>query len=155
MTGRTLTGIVLLVLAQGVAGCGGPDPFPSPSPVPQSSLGGPRFSTLTGVTLYGVVFEVTPTGNAPIEGVAVYCEPCGEATHTFAYTDANGYYSFSGDLSSGGGVWLSAGHPTRLNVTKTGYELMDPDGTTGNPPWTWKNVTINGDTRFDIELVRR
>ena len=33
---------------------------------------------LSAYTLSGVVFEVTATGRTPIEGVAVYCELCGE-----------------------------------------------------------------------------
>ena len=46
-------------------------------------------------TLSGVVFERTPTGTEPIEGVEVYCDGCGSPYgHTFSYTDAQGFYSF-------------------------------------------------------------
>jgi Carboxypeptidase regulatory-like domain len=40
-------------------------------------------------TLSGVVYEVTPAGQAPIADVSVYCDSCGEFGHTFARTDAN------------------------------------------------------------------
>jgi hypothetical protein len=102
------------------------------------------------VTLSGVAYENTPAGRTPIEGVAVYCEPCGFETHTWAYTDANGFYSFFG-------VWLDA-RPTRIFARKEGF--TDPPGlprpTPPNPSGPgWREVRIDGDTRFDIELVRR
>ena len=105
---------------------------------------------MSEVTLSGLVYEVTPAGVIPIEGVAVYCEPCGVETHTWVYTDSNGFYSFFG-------VWLD-GVPTRLNVGKNGF--VDPPGlpqtTWPNPSGPgWREVKITGDTRFDIELVRR
>ena len=78
-------------------------------------------------TLSGVVFEITPTGNAGIEGVSVYCDSCGSPVgHTWATTDAEGFYSFS---------WSQNGvHP--LLVRKAGYEVVNPtrtfpDGTGG------------------------
>lgn len=162
MTNRTLTGIVLVMLAQGLAGCGGSSSSPAPltpSPVPPPAGPSPGFSyTLSGVTLSGFVYEVTPTGRAPIADVPVYCEPCGQITHTWAYTDANGFYRFPGDLAQGGGVWLSPGIVTQLHITKEGYQ--DPPGLPPlhGPVLTgsgWREVMINGDTRFDIELVRR
>jgi hypothetical protein len=77
------------------------------------------------------VYEVTPVGRVPIPDVAVYCELCGMETHSWAYTDANGL-------------------PTRLLVRQDGF--ADPPGLS-NPGW--REVRIDGDTRFDIELVRR
>jgi hypothetical protein len=58
------------------------------------------------------------------------------------------------------GVWTE-GRPTfpvRLLLRKTGYK--DPAGlppmTPGNPSGLgWREVVINGDTRFDAELVRQ
>jgi len=83
----------------------------------------------------------------PIAGARVYCELCGEGTHTFATADANGFYRFSGDLADGGGVWLSPGIRTPVLVLADGY--ADPPGLAG------RYVLINGDTRFDMQMVRR
>jgi hypothetical protein len=104
--------------------------------------------TLTGVSLSGTVFESTATGPMPIAGALVYCEPCGEITHTWATADANGFYSFSGDLTNSGGVWLSAGKLTPASARADGY--YDPSGLLGR-----REVLIVGDTRLDFELVRR
>lgn len=94
--------------------------------------------------LSGRVFEITASGRLPIEGVSVYCDSCGDPFgHTYAYTDANGLYWFG---------WTANG-ATPLIVGKNGYALA------GNPPAGpvegWIVVSVNGDTRFDIELVRR
>jgi hypothetical protein len=166
MRHRTLVLGPVLVLALGLGGCGGsdspatpltPSPLPPqavvPAPAPGSWLSG---HTLRGVSLSGVVYELTPTGPTPIAGAIVYCEPCGEETHTFATADDNGFYHFSGDLARGGGVWVAPGVPTPIVVGyyNPGYE--DPSGlpATRNGPG-WREVLIDGDTRFDIELVRR
>ena len=50
------------------------------------------------------------------------------------------------------------GFTNPLIVRKEGYD--DPTGLPprtwpGSPLLGWRDVTINGDTRFDIELVRR
>jgi len=84
----------------------------------------------------------------PIAGALVYCEPCGEITHTWATADANGSYSFSGDLANGGGIWLSAGKRTSGSARADGY--CDPSGLLGR-----REVLIIGDTRLDFQLVRR
>ena len=157
-TGRSLLrGSVLLVLACGLSGCGGSGSSATPlapSPVPTQAAPPPPSSgswlagyTLTGVSLSGVVYESTPAGAAPIAGALVYCELCGEETHTFATADANGFYSFSGDLANGGGVWLSAGIRTPVSVRADGYE--DPPALGG------RYVLINGDTRYDMQMIRR
>jgi hypothetical protein len=73
----------------------------------------------------------------------------------FAIADDNGFYHFSGDLATGGGVWLTPGVPTPIAVDYN-KEYEDPPGI---PPSRrgpgWRDVLIDGDTRFDIELVRR
>jgi hypothetical protein len=84
----------------------------------------------------------------PIAGASVYCELCGETTHTFATADANGFYSFPADLANGGGIWLSAGAVTPVLVRADGY--YDPSNRQGQ-----RSVSIVGDTRFDLELARR
>lgn len=138
--------------------CDGGSPFSSPTSPSATSPGArppapPPNATYTRVTLSGVVFDVTPTGRVPLGRVDVYCEACGEFGHKLAQTDTNGFYSFTE------GVWLSAGIPTALWVGKDGYQ--DPAGLPApHGPFTpsepgWREVTIDGDTRFDIELVRR
>ena len=172
---RTVGALVLVVLAQSVSSCGGPEVSPTPLPsvpirVPQQTPVAACISpetfygcayTRIGVSLSGMVYEVTETGPVGIAGVDVYCEACGLMTHTWATTDANGVYNFSGDLANGGGVWLSPGFLTAIGVEQTGYR--DPPGL---PPLRgplfhipsgpgWREVLIDGDTRLDIELVRR
>jgi hypothetical protein len=155
MTNRTLIRIVLSGLVLALGACNGSGSYPTapstPAPVPAPAVD-PFGYTLSDVTLSGVVFEETLNGRAPIEAVAVYCEPCGAETHTWAYTDSNGLYRFSG-------VWTNAGHfPTRISFGKNGY--VDPAGlpktTPPNPSGpSWREVVVNGDTRFDVQLVRQ
>jgi hypothetical protein len=160
MRHRTLFPGGVLVLALGL-GCGGPDSSPtplSPSPLPLPALApappASRFppGTLTGVSLSGVVYELTPTGRKPIARAIVYCELCSEETHALATADDNGFYHFSGDLATGGGVWLSPGVPTPILVGYLNPDFEDPPGL---PRPGWRDVHVDGDTRFDIELVRR
>ena len=148
----------VLVLCLGVGGCGTDSPATAltPSPLPQAVAPVPvPGHTLRAVSLSGVVYELTPSGRTPIAGAIVYCEPCGEETHTFATADDNGFYLFSGDLATGGGVWVAPGVATPIAV---GYnkDYEDPPGLPrmGHGPG-WREVSINGDTTFDIELVRR
>jgi hypothetical protein len=150
--------VLVLVLAAGLAACDGDSPQrpTAPSSVQQtpdgaSSPGGFPPGVFTNVTISGLVLELTATGRTPIEGVWVYCELCLESTHSWATTDANGFYSFSG-------VWNAGKFPTSLAVEKSGY--VDPPGlppvTAPNPAGAgWREVMVVGDTRFDIELVRR
>jgi hypothetical protein len=166
MRHRTLVRGGVLVLALGLGGCGGdssatpltPSPLPPQAVVPAPGPPASRFppGTLTGVSLSGVVYELTATGRTPIAGAVVYCELCGTETHTFAYADDNGFYHFSGDLARGGGVWVTPGVPIPILVGPYNKDYEDPPGlpAVGNGPG-WRAVLIDGDTRFDIELVRR
>jgi hypothetical protein len=102
---------------------------------------------LSDYTLSGVVFEVTATGETPIEGADVYCELCLAGTHSWALTDSNGFYSFTG-------VWTEPDVRTQLWFGKQGY--TDPAGV----PLVfnqsgWRQVSVTGDTRFDVQLVRK
>ena len=152
MNGRRAA-LIIFGVAVGLAGCNGATPLPpapsivQPPPPVQTSGGSP--GVLRDYTLSGVVFEMTPTGRMPIEGVEIYCEPCGAETHTWATTDANGFYSFAG-------VWNAGVAPISVFVSKDGYK--DPV-VVATPPNQlgpgWRDVIVNGDTRFDIELVRR
>ena len=155
MTNRTRAGLLTLVLTVGLGGCGGATPQPptGPSPVqqPPQVPGGFPPGVLSDYTLTGVVFEVTANGRTPIAGASVYCELCGTETHSWASTDSNGFYSFTG-------VWNAGVSATELRSVKDGYtDPAVPPGST--PPNTrgpgWRKVMVNGDTRFDIELARR
>jgi hypothetical protein len=96
-------------------------------------------------TLSGVVSEVTAAGSVPAEGVQLYCDSCGSPDgHTFTSSDANGFYTFA---------WARNGvHP--LLVWKDGYDVIDPMGRLADGTAV-KNATVDGDTRFDIQIVRR
>lgn len=96
-------------------------------------------------TLSGVVFEETSDGRAVVEGVEVYCDSCGEHGHTGTYTDADGFYTFSGVYA---GV-------TPLLLHKDGY--TDPPGELTRPlgDRLRRNPVVSGDTRFDIQIARR
>lgn len=159
---RMRTAIASLVLSQAVMGCASSPTAPSaPSTPSVTVVAGPTpaapVSALTDATLSGTVYELvdgSPVQRRGVEGVSVYCEPCGESTHNFANTDANGEYVFPR------GVWKDgrASFPIAIFVRKDGYG--DPPGlptpTPPNPSGPgWREVVINGDTRFDIELVRR
>ena len=109
----------------------------TPAPTPAAPLGVPN-------TLSGVVYEVAPTGRVPVQNVEVYCDSCGsEVGHTFAYTDAEGAYKFE---------WTYDG-THRLLVTKAGYRVLNP--TVMSNGWEARDAIVKGDTRFDIEMVRR
>ena len=149
MTKRVQLAVTLLIV-QLLPGCGARSssmpaaPSPVASSIPTMPLTPTGFSP--NITLSGFVSEVAQGVPVPIEGVSVYCEPCGEGTHTFAYTDSKGFYTFTG-------VW---GNQFSILVSKDGYQ--DPPGPVnkGRPSGPgWRDVTINGDTRFDIQLVRK
>jgi hypothetical protein len=90
------------------------------------------------------VFEATASGPIPIEGVQVYCDSCGPFGHTFLSTDANGFYIFP--------AVFNGDNP--IIVRKDGYG--DPPGLPPGPVSPgWRYVTVKGDTRFDVELIRR
>lgn len=158
MTIDMRAGVLILGFTAGAAGCdgGSPQPPTAPSTLQQApgEPGSPRGfppGVLTDATISGLVFELTATGRTPIEGVAVYCELCGESTHSWSVTDANGFYSFTG-------VWNAGKFPTSLGVEKTGYG--DPPGlpavTPPNPGGSgWREVMVVGHTRFDMELVKQ
>jgi len=84
-------------------------------------------------TLSGYLTEATATGPVPIEnaGVDRLNEEQGGWDHTT--TDKNGFYQLHG-LSDGS---------RKAIFTKDGYQKIEQD------------VPVKGDTRFDIELVRR
>lgn len=158
---RSRTWMACLLMVPGLSGCNGSTetpsaPGPSP-PVASRPPAGTGVSVLADATLSGTVYEVvadSPRQIVGIEDVSVYCEQCGESTHNFAYTDSNGHYVFPR------GVWTEGrpSFPVRIRVTKGGYQ--DPVGlpktTPPNPSGPgWREVLIDGDTQFDMELLRR
>jgi hypothetical protein len=152
----THTALLFLVLAAGMAGC---DSYSLPTPIVPSTVSSPPTPSMppdlahfmADAVLSGVVYELTPGGRVPVEGAGVYCEMCGEATHSWAETDASGFYSFTG-------VWDNHDFPMRIWIGKAGY--ADPAGlpqpTPPNPAGAgWREVMVKGDTQLDIELVRQ
>jgi hypothetical protein len=102
-----------------------PIPTPTPTPIP-SGLG----------TVSGVVFEVAPSGRVPVEGALV--------TGPWDYpvtTDSNGAFSLS--VCGDSPCVFHNGDPFVAYISKSGYQTVT------------KEVTINGDTQLDIQLVRR
>ena len=157
MTSLQLAVLALIPLV--LAGCGAepvrssvptaPSPTP-PVPTPPVSIPTARQPSpwppgvfTPNITLAGVVFEVVHDEEVPIEGAWVYCELCTQETHAGMYTDNKGVYSFKGVWVGDDAFWISA--------RKDGYR--DPPDTADWPGY--REVTINGDTRFSIQLARK
>lgn len=101
-----------------------------------------RVQRIVYYTLSGMAYEVTAAGRVPIEGVSLYCEVCTPPFgHTFETTDAYGLYSFS--QAPPGTAYLQV-------PGKEGYRYVGPADTGLGVP-----ITITGNTRFDVEFVRR
>ena len=145
-----------LMLTLGLAGCAGSDspatPF-TPSPQPTASAVPTPPTPTSDNVLSGVVFEVTSTGRTPVEGVTVYLLTCGAwncpsaATASYSVqTDKDGRYRidrvYSGDLNF---LWV------RNEV----YDLVNPMARGTCPDGCDRVVVVSGDTRLDIDLVRR
>jgi hypothetical protein len=126
---------------------------------PQNPLAGqtpaaqPPAAPGTLYTLSGLVFEVTSAGNRPIEGVEVYCEQCGPPLgHSGRFTDRNGAYSFDG----AGGV--AGPSSVELLVAKQGYILPRQPDQSGPSGLGWMGsvvVAVGGDTRYNIQIIRK
>ena len=152
---RRARAVPAVVLAAFLWGCGdgitaGPNaPTPTPAPSPSTPTPGPPEILYT---LSGVVFEMTGAGRVPVEGVEVYCEPCGRpGGHSARFTDGRGAYSFDGT----GGV--AAGSIPML-LSKRGYVLPGQPDQAGPDGLGWMgntSVQVSGDTRFDIQIVRK
>ena len=147
---------MVVLLVQMLASCGADGsrasvPTAPSLPTPPASVAAGRPFWPPGafdpnVTLAGEVFEIVQGREVPVEGAWVYCELCTEETHAGMYTDNKGAYAFAGVWDKF--FWIS--------VTKPGYQ--DPRGPTktGLPDGhVRRDVTINGDTRFNVELARK
>ncbi|MBA2260328.1 MAG: carboxypeptidase regulatory-like domain-containing protein [Acidobacteria bacterium] len=82
-------------------------------------------------TLSGIVAELTPAGPVPLSGVNVWRRVTTGARITT--TDKDGLYSIPGLIDA----------TDTFFVSKEGYQSHS------------QNLTMNGDTRFDVQLVRR
>ena len=154
---RSLT----LIFVVGLAACestGSPSPTAPASiqPLPTPRLNG-HGEYVVDVTLSGVVFEMTPAGRRPIEGVQFW-----SSEQAMGVTDAKGAFRIRP-------VWvcpcewapLAEAGMTSIQVNKEGYE--DPAGL---PPLFspyavpgvsngWRDVKISGDMWIEIELIKR
>lgn len=172
MTNRMHPGLVVLVLAAGLAGCEGASSrsptapsTPQPQQAPRPTGSGPDTYHVADVTVSGVVYEVTSRGRVPIEGVLVRSDWFHMFPTADVVTDSRGFFSFRPVWVCPCSLapWVDAGI-TAIWVDKDGYEapageptstFNDRPGTTARPDRRLRDVTVNGDTRFDIELVRR
>ena len=101
-----------------------------------------RVRTYPTSTLSGLVYEVVAGVRVPDRrGADLYCDGCGSPVgHTFVDTDADGLYSLS---------WVLPGVTYLQVIGKAGFRYQGPIHSLGIP------ITITGDTKFDIELIRR
>jgi len=85
-------------------------------------------------TLSGVVTEATATGLMPIENAEVWRVDEEQSGWDHNTTDKNGFYQLHG-LSDGS---------RQASFSKEGYQKIDQG-----------DVPVHGDTRFDVQLLRR
>jgi hypothetical protein len=113
---------------------------PTPTPAPRSTF-----------ALFGVVSEVTANGIVPVEGVLMDVASCdasarggcgGNGSTLRVTTNAQGAYIAEGVYPGPAGVW----------VDKPGFQLSEGVKVDGEGA---QSVMVQGDTRFDIRLVRR
>jgi hypothetical protein len=132
MYSSTLRWVAAVVMTLTVAACGdGSGTIPTATAPAPTQPTAPTPTPAPGSTfaLFGVVSEVTANGIVPVGGVQVEEYD----RHQFAMTDANGFYRILG---------VSAGR-SGVGFEKEGYESFR------------SAVTVNGDTRFDIQAIRR
>jgi len=113
---------------------------PTPTPAPRSTF-----------AVFGVVSEVTANGIVPVEGVGIQvmsCDPSvrdgcgGNGSILGVTTNGKGDYVVDGVYPGAAVVW----------VEKPGFQLPEGVKVDGEGAQT---VTVNGDTRLDVQLVRR
>lgn len=144
---RTLTTVAAVGLTVLMSACDGVGRSPvSPTSAIAASTPTPPPAPAVGGTLSGVVFELNAGLRVPVDGVQVYCDACGPDGHTLTLTDANGAYSLEGAPA---GV-------TQLLLSRAGYKLPHPGSVAPFSGWMGSiDAIVNGDTRFDIEIVRQ
>lgn len=146
MASRTPVTLLVLVLGAGLVGCDGsraPGPTAPSSGQPQPPPQPPRLTYL----LSGVVSEVTPDGSRPLAGVTLQILTCrGESRPdgmTTQVTEADGAYRVTEVCAGSAYVWAGKeGYANRaLPTSQCDGDCLE--------------VRITGDTRFDLEFVRR
>jgi hypothetical protein len=123
--------VVLGVLA---SACNGNSLPTAPSPTTPTAAPTPTMSGLG--TISGVIFEITPSGRVPVEGVYV----TGPWDYP-VFTDRNGSFSLSACGNSP--CLFHNGELFTAYVSKNGYQPAIVQ------------ATVNGDTQLDIQLMRR
>jgi|SoiMethySBSTD1v2_1073268.scaffolds.fasta_scaffold02798_9 hypothetical protein len=148
---RTRLGLAVL-LAGALIGCGGsgaptaPTPTAIAAPVPS-----PTPPRRTG-SLSGAITEITSTGSKAVEGVTIEQMSCdrvncgGDTIVQTVLTGSDGAYRFGG---------LYEGALNFVWISKEGYVPTGPAADRFTCEGCDRIVTITGDTRLDIELVRR
>lgn len=154
----TQRAIVVATLVATLTGCSTSQTMPtSPTrgPHPGPAVSGNPPYRVAEVTLSGHAFEMTPSGRRPIEGVAVL-----NGEGNWDTTDGEGFYSFAPlwVCPCPAQPWVPA-NMTFVWVEKTGY--TNPPGMPASVFGSTvgltgaRDVMIDGDTRFDIELIRK
>lgn len=142
-----------VLLAGALGGCNEGRTPTAPTNATTPTLAAPPTPSATG-SLYGVVTEMTATGPTPVEGVVVAPLSCARvacpASEKFIYqevaTGKDGNYRVP-DLYNGEAnyIWIAS---------KEGYVAAE-----SLPASACEGcnliVTVNGDTRLDIRVVRR
>jgi hypothetical protein len=152
MLARTAAAVAFTVLMIGCSStpsspsAATPSPTLTPAPAPP-----PRTAGIANRVLSGAVVEITPSGRIPVEGVAIYLETCSldNCPDIKAYevkTDRRGEYRISGVFD---------GQLNFLWATDAVYKMADPMPLGTCPDNCDRLVTVSGDTRLDIELMRR
>jgi hypothetical protein len=156
MTNTLQLGILVLI-AQALTGCGAEDgrsSLPSaPSPVetlPPPVVPTPQRAVANGV-LSGVINEVTASGRIPLEGATVYLLTCGtwncpDAVDYTVKTDKDGRYRIAGVFN---------GELNFFWVRDELYALVNPMAPGTCPDDCDRVITVNGDTKLNVDLVRR
>jgi hypothetical protein len=130
MYSSTLRLVAAVVMTLTVTACGdGNGTIPTATAPTPTTAPAPTPAPVSTFALFGVVSEVTANGVMPIEGVQVE----EYHRHQFSTTDANGFYHISGvSVGSLGVGFEHEGYQSSRSI-----------------------VNVNGDTRFDIQAIRR
>ena len=160
MTNRTPAAIVFFALANGFAACSSSVSGPTPASTPQATQT-LQATEIANVTLSVLVYEMTPMGRVPLEGVRVYASEWASGS-----TNADGLFTTRP-------VWVcpcSFAPGVPAGITQISVEAKEPFQDVDVPPsvfytgalpvppgqkWAVRDVAINGDTRIEVRLTRR
>ena len=121
-------------------------PAPAPGSSPRPPAGGIASSVLSGV-----VFEMTATGRVPVAGATIHLETCSlsncpDVKGYDVKTDKDGGYRIAG---------VYDGTMNYLWARDAVYDMVGAMAPGTCPDGCDLLVTVKGETRLDIELVRR